>query len=90
MLVSVSQRTAEIGLLKALGACLGLLQSDPASYLQAGAGLDDATIQQLIAERAQAKLNRDFATSDRIRSDLLAKGIVLKDAPAGTTWEVQS
>ena len=34
-------------------------------------------------------LNTLFAESDRIRDDLLAKGIVLKDGPGGTTWEVQ-
>jgi cysteinyl-tRNA synthetase len=78
------------GLLKALGACLGLLQSEPGSYLQAGAGLDEAQIQHLIAERAEAKKAKDFARADGIRKDLLAQGIVLKDSAQGTTWEVQA
>ena len=78
------------GLLKSLGGCLGLLQNEPGSYLQAGAGLDDAQIQQLIAERAEAKKVKNFALADSIRKDLLAQGIVLKDSAQGTTWEVQA
>jgi cysteinyl-tRNA synthetase len=78
------------GLLKALGACLGLLQGDPKGFLQNGATLDDAAIGALIAQRAAAKAARDFALADSIRKDLLAQGIVLKDSATGTTWEVVS
>jgi cysteinyl-tRNA synthetase len=78
------------GLLKNLGGALGLLQGDPAVFLQAGAAFDTAAIDALIASRGAAKAARNFAEADRIRQDLLAKGIVLKDSPAGTTWEAQS
>ena len=75
------------GLLKTLGGVLGLLQSDPKGFLQAGAGLDEASIQQQIVARAAAKKARNFAEADRIRDELLAQGIVLKDSAGGTTWE---
>jgi len=75
------------GLLKTLGGVLGLLQSDPKAFLQAGAGLDEASIQQQIVARAAAKKARNFAEADRIRDELLAQGIVLKDSAGGTTWE---
>ena len=75
------------GLLKTLGGVLGLLQSDPKGFLQAGAGLDEASIQQQIVARAAAKKARNFTEADRIRDELLAQGIVLKDSAGGTTWE---
>ena len=82
------RRPEDASLLKALGGVLGLLQLAPAAYLQAGAALDDGAIRALIDERAAAKKARDFARADRIRDDLLARGIQLKDSKDGTTWTV--
>jgi cysteinyl-tRNA synthetase len=78
------------GLLKALGGCLGILQGDPKLFLRAGTQLDESTIAELIELRAAAKKARNFAEADRIRSELLAQGVVLKDSPTGTTWEAAS
>ena len=78
------------GLLKSLGACLGLLQGDPAAFLMAGSDLSESSIQQSIEQRAAAKLAKDFAEADRIRQELLAQGIELKDSPNGTVWVVKT
>ena len=56
-------------------------------FLQAGAQLAPGVIEALIAQRAQAKKDRDFAAADAIRQQLLAQAVVLKDTPAGTSWE---
>ncbi len=88
--VNRTQSTELSGLLKRLGGCLGLLQGDPQSYLQTGAVLDEAAIQVLMAQRTAAKGAKNFAEADRIRQELLAQGIALKDSPDGTTWEAAS
>jgi len=51
--------------------------------------VDEAEIHRAIEARKAARAAKNFAESDRIRDDMLAKGIVLKDGPQGTTWEVK-
>ncbi|WP_455204561.1 cysteine--tRNA ligase [Kaarinaea lacus] len=79
--------------LRLLGGILGLLQRDADDYLQAGGGaqsqqtaLSNEAIDALIQQRNDARKNKDFATSDRIRDELAEQGIVLEDGPGGTTW----
>jgi cysteinyl-tRNA synthetase len=63
---------------------MGLLTETPDQYFRGRA--DSSNIEARIAERAEAKKNRDFTTADRIRSELQAEGIILEDGPNGTTW----
>ena len=74
----------EPGALRASAELLGLLQSSAEQWFQGDA--DAGAIQARIAERAEAKRNRDFAAADRIRDELKAEGIILEDGPGGTTW----
>ncbi len=72
------------GQLRGLGGVLGLLQRDAEEFLQGGKA--DQWILDAIAAREAARKRRDFAEADRIRKDLLDKGIVLEDGAKGTTW----
>lgn len=73
--------------LKYLAGILGLLQEAPEAFLQSGISeLDKGDIEQRIAERIQARADKNWARADEIRQELLEKGIELLDGPDGTTW----
>jgi cysteinyl-tRNA synthetase len=46
-----------------------------------------AEIEQRIEDRVAARRRRDFATADRIRQDLAARGVLLEDSASGTRWK---
>ena len=77
------------GCLKTLAGIIGLLQREPAEFLQGSAasdGLSNAAIDALIAQRKQARADKNWAESDRIRDVLNAENIILEDGAGGTTW----
>lgn len=76
------------GVLKKLGAVLGILESDPNVYLQGGVGDQDevAQIEALIKARNDARAAKDWAAADDARDALTNLGVVLEDGAGGTTW----
>ncbi len=81
---SVSKNVCEIAakVFDELCGVLGILYNRKSNDL-------DAEIEELIAQRQEARANKDWATADKIRDDLKARGIILKDTPQGVTWTME-
>ena len=62
-------------------------ESDIAPELLARLSITDEQVEALLAERAQAKKQRNFARADQIRSELAEKGIVIEDSKEGVKWK---
>lgn len=75
--LNVCKKAAEM--FDELTGVLGLL------YNRKSNDIDD-DIEKLIEQRQTARANKDWATADKIRDELKAKGIILKDTPQGVTW----
>jgi cysteinyl-tRNA synthetase len=70
---------------------LGFLSESAAEWKgrkQQASGVDAARIDGLISARTAARARKDFKESDRIRDELAAMGVVIKDSKEGTTWEI--
>lgn len=71
----------------ALADRLGLLYQNPSEFLQGGEGdIDSSQIEKLIADRKQARADKDWVLADAIRDKLAQKGIEILDSADGTTW----
>ncbi|MEE0866818.1 MAG: cysteine--tRNA ligase [Clostridia bacterium] len=71
-----------LNMIKELGGVLGLLKN-------AGKKNLDEEIEALIAQRAEARKNKDWALADKIRDDLKVRGIALLDTPDGVKWKIE-
>lgn len=90
-----SDRDAAIDAFADVQAMAGILGIDPFAPEWASAGSDtktttalDALVQAMIAQRAQARADKDWPAADRIRDAIGAAGITLEDTPDGTHWSI--
>jgi cysteinyl-tRNA synthetase len=70
---------------------LGFLSESAAQWegrKQQASGVDAKQVDHLISARTAARARKDFGESDRIRDELAAMGVVIKDSKEGTTWEI--
>jgi cysteinyl-tRNA synthetase len=70
---------------------LGFLSESAAEWnsrKQQASGIDAKRVDRLTSDRTAARARKDFKESDRIRDELAAMGVVIKDSKDGTTWEI--
>ena len=91
--INISKESDDFLLANELATCLsllakplGILQQDPESYLRSGVDISREKIDSMLLEREQARSDKNFDKSDRIRDELLELNIVLEDSSEGTTW----
>jgi cysteinyl-tRNA synthetase len=83
--------------LRECASVLGLLQQSPEDFLKernrlalAALGMSELEVERLIAGRAEARKEKNWARADEIRDALAAKSIILEDTPEGTRWRVKT
>lgn len=85
-----SQREQAALMLVKLGRVLGFFQNLESILQDSVPDLSKQLMELILAYRAQARAKKDWAVSDRIRDDLAALGIEIKDTPEGCTWSIKS
>ena len=78
------------GALLAAGNLMGLLEQNPEDWFAAqniDADIDAAQVETLIAKRAQARADKDYAAADAARDELTAMGVAIEDTANGTIWK---
>ena len=87
---SVAERTQIKAAMLQAGSLLGLLQDDPEQWFLSAVDTQQANeIDQLIAERKQARMDKNWARADEIRDILTDKNVLLEDGEHGTRWRIQ-
>lgn len=74
------------GILYQLGRILGLFQVSPKAFMQVQKGSSNTEIERLIAERNQARAEKNWALADMLRQQLTDMGVEILDSAAGTSW----
>lgn len=81
--------------LRVMAEALGLMQASPESVLEdrrmaglARRALSEDEVRRLIEDRNRARRVKDWGQADGIRDELKEKGVLLKDGPSGTTWDL--
>jgi len=79
-----------VALLKKLGGVLGILEMPAEEFLRKGsADIDAEHVETLIAQRKQARADKDWPKADQIRDELTALNVVLEDKDGVTTWRIE-
>ncbi len=91
----IADKTKEV--FNEVGGIFGLFQTEPNTYFGAmkkeglaSSGISEDEIEKLIAERTEAKKEKNFGRADEIRDILTEKEIILKDTPQGTEWSFKN
>ena len=94
--LDAGDRETAVALARAVRAMTGVLGLDPLDPHRSAAGSDDAAttalaalVDDLLAQRQDARAARDFAAADGIRSRLTAAGVSVEDSPDGPTWSLK-